>query len=112
MTDQEEPQESQPEIILPQEEMPGVWANFASISHTAHEFTIDFTRMEADGSRGIVVSRVSVSPLFVSQFIEALNQNWARYAEKAMPHDLGPGSGGPDDAGGPGADNPPGNNPG
>jgi len=95
MSDQQEPQENQPEIIMPQDEMPGVWANFASISHTAHEFTIDFTRMEADGSRGIVVSRVSVSPLFVSQFIEALNQNWARYAEKAMPQDLGPGSGSP-----------------
>jgi len=101
MSDQQEPQENQPEIIMPQDEMPGVWANFASISHTAHEFTIDFTRMEADGSRGIVVSRVSVSPLFVSQFIEALNQNWARYAEKAMPQDLGPGSGSP------GGDSPP-----
>lgn len=98
MSEEENPRNVQPEIILPQEEMPGVWANFASISHTKHEFTIDFTRMEADGRRGIVVSRVSVSPLFVSQFIEALNTNWANYAEKAMPTDLGQDAGdqGPD----------------
>lgn len=99
MSDGSAGEKSQPEIIMPQEGMPGVWANFASISHTQHEFTLDFVRMEADGSRGIVVSRVSVSPLFISQFIEALNTNWSRYAEKAMPTDLGDSPGPPDSTG-------------
>lgn len=91
----EEDRQNEFEVILPEDEMGGVWANFARVSHTPHEFTLDFIRTESDGSRGIVVSRVSVSPLFVSQFIEALNQNWSKYAEKAMPNDLrqNPGSG-------------------
>lgn len=85
----EEDRKNEFEVILPEDKMAGVWANFARVSHTPHEFTLDFIRTESDGSRGIVVSRVSVSPLFVSQFIEALNQNWSKYAEKAMPNDLG-----------------------
>jgi hypothetical protein len=35
--------------------------------------------------KGIVVARVSVSPLFVTQLVEALADNWAQYAQKAMP---------------------------
>jgi len=35
-----------------------------------------------------VVSRVSVSPLFVTQLIDALNQNWNTYAEKALPKEV------------------------
>lgn len=91
---EEDRQKNEFEVILPEEKMGGVWANFARVSHTPHEFTLDFIRTESDGSRGIVVSRVSVSPLFVSQFIEALNQNWSKYAEKAMPNDLEDGRGG------------------
>lgn len=74
-------------VILPQE-MAGVWANFARVTHSEHEFTIDFVRMEAGENRGIVVSRVAVSPLFITQLIEALTVNWGLYAEKAMPQEV------------------------
>jgi len=67
--------------------MAGVWANFARVSHSEHEFTLDFIRLDYADSppSGIVVARVSVSPLFVTQLIDALGQNWTKYAEKALP---------------------------
>lgn len=78
-------------LLMPAEMMGGVWANFARVSHSPYEFTIDFARLDYQGTRptqGIVVQRVSVSPLFVTQLIEALQQNWDKYADKAMPPEL------------------------
>jgi hypothetical protein len=88
---EEAPDDRKAEIILPPEQMAGVWANFAQVSHSQHEFTIDFVRMDGTApppGRGIVVARVSMSPLFITQLIDALQQNWGGYAQKAMPRDL------------------------
>ena len=96
MAEDEAPGRQPPEIILRQELMPGVWANFAQVSHSEHEFTIDFVRMDGTApppGRGIVVARVSMSPLFITQLIDALQQNWSGYARKAMPTDLLEGGG-------------------
>jgi len=38
--------------------------------------------------RGIVVARVAVSPLFITQLIGALDDNWQKYAKKAMPKEV------------------------
>ena len=74
------------------EQMGGVWANAAAVRHSPHEFTIDFLRCEfGDDGRatsGILVQRVNMSPLFVSQQITALQENWSKYADKAMPREL------------------------
>ena len=77
-------------IALPHEQMAGVYANWAQVSHSEHEFTIDFVRMQyADQPvQGVVVSRVSVSPLFITQLIDALQANWSTYADKAMPKEV------------------------
>jgi hypothetical protein len=71
-------------------QMAGVWANFARVSHSEHEFTLDFIRLDSSSSppEGIVVARVSVSPLFIQQLIEALQGNWAKFAKKAMPKEV------------------------
>ena len=37
---------------------------------------------------GILVQRVNMSPLFVSQLIAALQDNWSKYATKALPKDI------------------------
>lgn len=89
----EQPDEQpQLEIVLQPDQMAGVWANFAQVNHSEHEFTIDFVRLDySSGSpptRGIVVARVAVSPLFITQLVDALNRNWASYAEKAMPKEV------------------------
>jgi hypothetical protein len=71
----------------------GVWANYAQVSHSAFEFTIDFARLDFTRAKegeipGAVVARVNVSPLFVSQLLDALRENWERYAARAMPREV------------------------
>lgn len=83
--------------------MGGVWANWARVSHSPYEFSIDFVRMDFGNvpPQGIVVSRVSFSPLFVAQLMEALSENWQKYSDKAMPPEVrehGRESAGPDEA--------------
>jgi hypothetical protein len=82
------------QIQIRPEDVGGVWANFAAVSHSPYEFTIDFARL--DFSRlpinGVVVARVNLSPLFVSQLLEALKSNWDSYAEKAMPPEVRDGN--------------------
>jgi hypothetical protein len=82
-------------------QMAGVWANFARVSHSEHEFTLDFVRVDqtTDPHTGIVVARVSVSPLFIQQLIEAMQDNWAKYAKKAMPKEVYEDEQVPDDDG-------------
>jgi Protein of unknown function (DUF3467) len=74
-------------VILPPEQMAGVWANFAAVSHSEHEFTLDFVRLMygSDPLTGVVVARVSVSPLFITQLIDALNTNWQEFTRKSLP---------------------------
>lgn len=66
----------------------GVWANFAAVSHSPYEFTIDFVRLDFASKQGVVVSRINLSPLFVTELREALEANWAQYVEKAMPREV------------------------
>ncbi len=74
------------------DQMGGVWANAAAVHHSPHEFTIDFLRCDFDDSgkakAGILVQRINMSPLFVTQLIGALQENWSKYADKSMPKDL------------------------
>ena len=74
------------------DQMGGVWANAAAVRHSPHEFTIDFLRCDFDDTgkakAGILVQRVNMSPLFVTQLIAALQENWSKYADKSMPKDL------------------------
>jgi len=68
----------------------GVWSNVARVSHSVYEFTIDFARIDhsQEPPSGVVVARVNMSPLMVSQLIDALQTNWQSYAEKAMPREV------------------------
>ena len=74
------------------DQLGGVWANAAAVRHSPHEFTIDFLRCDFDDGgqavNGILVQRVNMSPLFVSQLIAALQDNWSKYAAKALPKDI------------------------
>jgi hypothetical protein len=79
--------------------MAGVWANWAVVSHSEHEFTLDFVRIDGTApppGRGIVVARVAVSPLLVTQLIDALSRNWSMYAMKALPREVFEGDEPPD----------------
>ena len=76
------------EIVLEPQHLAGVWANFARVSQSIHEFTLDFIRHDSTTQKGIVDARVSVSPLFVSQLIGALQQEWTKYERRAMPKEI------------------------
>ena len=88
--DQPEGGDVQPQVMIDPGQMAGVWANFARISHSPYEFTLDFVRLDfaSQPPQGIVVARVSVSPLFITQLIDTLSANWANYAEKSMPAEV------------------------
>jgi hypothetical protein len=65
--EQQQPEEPGPaEIIIEPHQLAGVWANFAQVVHSEHEFTLDFVRMDYSQGipprRGIVVARVGLSP--------------------------------------------------
>ncbi len=36
-----------PQIYMDPSQLAGVWANFAQVSHSEHEFTLDFVRLDA-----------------------------------------------------------------
>lgn len=84
-------------INLPAELVGGVWANYAQVSHSPFEFTFDFARLDFSQANdntvpGQVVARVNMSPLLVSQLIDALQSNWKSYAEKALPKEVRDGN--------------------
>lgn len=64
----------------------GVYSNFLVVSHSAHEFTLDFCQIMpgGDGSGVIadVVSRVKIAPTMAGKIIRALNTNMASYEDK------------------------------
>jgi len=68
------------------EVMAGIYANFANVSHSDYEFTITFARVdhevEAEEVPGVVVSRISVSPKFMRELINAMEDNWSKWRTK------------------------------
>jgi hypothetical protein len=67
----------------------GVYANFLVVSHTAHEFTLDFCQsLPGDETTMEVVSRIKVAPTMVGRILEALNANLTNYEKMwgGVPH--------------------------
>ena len=63
--------------------MAGVYANFANVSHSPYEFTITFARVdhevEEEEVPGVVVSRINLSPRFMQELIEAMEDNYSKW---------------------------------
>ena len=68
------------------EVMAGIYANFANVSHSVYEFTLTFARVdhevESEEVPGVVVSRISVSPRFMRELIDAMEDNWSKWTTK------------------------------
>jgi hypothetical protein len=79
----EEGPERQINIHTSPEAMAGVYANFANVSHSDYEFTITFARVdhevEDEEVPGVVVSRVALSPRFLRELIDALEDNYSKW---------------------------------
>lgn len=72
----------------------GEYANFLVVSHSPHEFTLDFCQVMPGGKEGQVqaevVSRMKVAPTMVGKIIRALNTNMTNYEDKfGMVKDVG-----------------------
>jgi hypothetical protein len=87
------------------EDMGGKYANFANVSHSDYEFTITFARVdhevEDDEIPGVVVSRINLSPKFMRELIDALQDNYSKWQTregiKNLP-EYGGGGAGDDEA--------------
>ena len=70
-------------IQLDPEQLAGVYANFANITFSDYEFTITFARVdhevEDDEIPGVVVSRVNLSPRFMRELIDAMEDNYSKW---------------------------------
>jgi hypothetical protein len=84
------------------EQMGGTYANFANVSHSDYEFTITFARVdhevEDDEVPGVVVGRMNLSPRFMRELLDAMEEDWSRWATregiKGLP-ETPPRAGGP-----------------
>ena len=61
----------------------GKYANFANVSHSDYEFTITFARVdhevEDEEIPGVVVSRINLSPKFMRELIDAMQDNYSKW---------------------------------
>ena len=83
MNDQDSGAERHINIHLSPEIMGGVYANFANVSHSDYEFTVTFARVdhevESEEVPGVVVSRVNLSPRFMRELIDAMEDNYSKW---------------------------------
>ena len=65
------------------EVMAGHYSNFANVSHSDYEFTITFARVDHEVEDaeipGVVVSRLNLSPKFMRELIDAMEDNFAKW---------------------------------
>ena len=65
------------------EVMGGHYANFANVSHSDYEFTITFARVdhevEEEAVPGVVVARMNLSPRFMRELIDAMEDNFSKW---------------------------------
>ena len=73
-------------IHLDPENMAGVYANFANSSFSDYEFTLTFARIDHEVEEGdipgVVVSRVNVSPRFLQELLEAMQDSWSKWSSR------------------------------
>jgi Protein of unknown function (DUF3467) len=86
MADDQEPQPRRVNIHIEPADMAGVYANFANVSHSDYEFTLTFARVdhevEDDEIPGVVVSRINLSPRFMRELIDAMEDNYSKWRTK------------------------------
>ena len=100
MADEEQGRERHINIHFDPAHMAGVYANFANVSHSEYEFTVTFARVdhevEAEEIPGVVVTRVNLSPRFMRELIDAMQDNFSKWQTREgikNLHEFGPGGG-------------------
>jgi uncharacterized protein DUF3467 len=82
----EESGERQLNIHLDPENLAGSYANFANVSFSDYEFTLTFARVDHEVEEGdipgVVVSRVNMSPRFMRELLDAMNDSWSKWTTR------------------------------
>lgn len=68
--------EIKPDVAL------GAYSNFAVISHSSSEFTLDFAKMLPAMPKAMVESRVIMAPEHAVRLLHALQENIMRYEQQ------------------------------
>ena len=82
MADQKENPKNKPNQInieLSEEIAEGIYSNLAMIAHSNSEFVIDFIRLMPGVPKAKVKSRIVITPEHAKRFLNALNDNIAKY---------------------------------
>ena len=70
-------------IHMDPEHLGGVYSNFANISFSPYEFTITFARIDHEVEEGdvpgVVVARINMSPRFMRELIDAMEDNFSKW---------------------------------
>lgn len=81
-----DPRPARIEPVVSEEMEDGTYANFVSVWHSPHEFTLDFAvtltpRQTEDGLvvPAKVVSRLKISPTLIFDLLRTINHNMTRY---------------------------------
>jgi hypothetical protein len=82
----DEARERQLNIHLDPENLAGAYANFANVSFSDYEFTVTFARIDHEVEEGdvpgVVVSRINMSPRFMRELIDAMNDSWSKWTAR------------------------------
>lgn len=79
MNENNNQQQGQMQIELPQDVAQGEYANFAIITHSSSDFVIDFARVLPGVPKAQVKSRVILAPEHAKRLLGALQENIMRY---------------------------------
>lgn len=94
----EPPPDEEVIINVPADMQAGVWANWAVINESDHEFTLDFARVDhsVEPNVGVVVARIGMSPRMLRQLLDRLNEAWSSFADNLAEDILDSGAPAPD----------------
>jgi Protein of unknown function (DUF3467) len=98
MADEQHGPERHINIHFEPKHMAGKYANFANVSHSDYEFTLTFARVdhevEDDEIPGVVVARINLSPRFMRELLDAMEDNYSKWRTregiKSLPEYDGP----------------------
>lgn len=79
MNENNNQQQGQMQIELPQDVAQGEYANFAIITHSSSDFVVDFARVLPGVPKAQVKSRVILAPEHAKRLLGALQENIMRY---------------------------------
>lgn len=72
-------QQKQVNIELPEEVAEGIYSNLAIISHSQSEFVVDFIRLVPNVPKAKVKSRIILTPQHAKRLLKALNENVKKF---------------------------------